>query len=341
MVQQDMMWSIKTCWKMIKDMKALFNNIFQRSFVWEPERKSRLIWSTMEGYPIPPFYARRIDGKKYDFLDGKQRMNAFYGFLNDDYYLIGIPPVTVTNEDGEEVEMDVNGRTFSQLPEELQDRIKDYTVHVYYYDGITDEQVRLLFANLNNGKPLSTKDRNIANCVDLANVSDLGQHDLFKAILTEKGLSTRKHLPMVMKVWEMQNMEISDVSFESRVFNDIIVDTRMTEEETANVKAFLDRYFLIYNKVSELNETRIAKKIMRKMASETHMISLVPFVMQSIAEDVSIDMMAGFMAYLFSDEVTVSEAYEEASKNGSAKNVNIRRRHEALRQKWQEYFTED
>ena len=197
LVKANINWSAKQICKMAEREVLKFDNIIQRSYVWEQKRKSDLIHSMIEGYPIPPFYARKVDGKIYDFLDGKQRMDAIRGFINDEYYLIGIDKVE--SSDGKWI--DINGKNFSELPEDIQDRIKDYSLTIYYYENITPAQTRELFRKLNNGKPLSTKERNIANCVDIVKVSELGQHELFSHILTEKALRTRKQLPIVMKIW--------------------------------------------------------------------------------------------------------------------------------------------
>lgn len=90
LVKMNITWNAKQMVKMFQAEKISVRNIVQRSLVWEDTRKSELIHSMIEGYPVPPFYARRTDGKVYDFLDGKQRLNAISGFLNDEYSLRGI-----------------------------------------------------------------------------------------------------------------------------------------------------------------------------------------------------------------------------------------------------------
>ena len=119
-------WNAKQIAKMANNGTLRFDNIIQRSYVWEQTRKSELIHSMIEGYPVPAFYARRVDGKVYDFLDGKQRINAIKGFINGEYALMGIANVEVVNDDGTTEEMDLNGMKFDDLPEQVQDAIKDY-----------------------------------------------------------------------------------------------------------------------------------------------------------------------------------------------------------------------
>lgn len=52
-------WRAEQIASMIKGKKISFDNLIQRSFVWDKTRKSELIESMIIGYPIPPIYAKR------------------------------------------------------------------------------------------------------------------------------------------------------------------------------------------------------------------------------------------------------------------------------------------
>lgn len=333
-------WSAKQVTKMANNGALVFDNVIQRSYVWEVARKSNLIHSMIEGYPIPPFYARRVDGKKYDFLDGKQRMNAIQGFLNGDYALTGIPEVTYTDAEGNEKTAYIGGMKFDELPEELQDTIKDYSLTIYYYDNISSEQIRTLFAKLNNGKPLSTKEKNIAYCTDIKTVSELGNHPLFMETFTEKAKESRKQLPIVMKIWLMLNEEIEDISFASKDFNPVMTDTIISDEEKNDIIAVLNKAYDIYNTVGKNNSASVAKEVRRKMVSETHLVSLAPFFKWAIDNDINDKLASDFMVELFYKNL-VSDEYAEACKNGCAKNANIAIRHKEIEKKCNEFFRED
>ena len=325
-------WSAKQITKMVANEVLRFDNIIQRSYVWEQVRKSDLIHSMMEGYPIPPFYARKVDGKIYDFLDGKQRMDAITGYISDAYELKGIDLVEL-----DDTMIDVNGKKFSELPEDLQDRIKDYSLTIYYYEAITPEQVRTMFRKLNNGKPLSAKERNIANCVDIIRVSDIGNHELFQKILTEKGRDARKQLPIVMKIWTMLNEEVDSISFDSKNFNEIMQQTRIADDEKERIVAILDKILNVYNLLEE--EKRTERK---KMVNETHLVSLIPFFEKAVDEGIEDKLMADFIVSIFNgNDVVVSDKYKEASRSGSARNASIVIRHNELQKAWGAFFTED
>lgn len=321
-------WNTKQITKMVEKGLLRFDNIIQRSYVWEKTRKSELIHSILEGYPIPPFYARKVDGKIYDFLDGKQRIDAIRGYINNEYYLIGIENI----EDEEGNLIDVSGKTFSELPEELQDRILSYSLTIYYYENITPEQTRTMFKKLNNGKPLSTKERNIANCVDIVKVSDIGEHEIFKHILTEKALDSRNQIPIIMKIWAMLNLDMDKISFMSKDFNEVIQETVITDEEKNEICRVLDKMLAVYN---ILSEDKKDKKVLKKMSTEVHLVSLVPFFNKSIEDN----MLADFIRDTLSGDV--SDEYKTASHEGASKNSSIKVRHEELMKAWDAFFEED
>lgn len=63
-------WSGKQLFKKVMSGDVLFDCTVQRGYVWDTSRKSLLIHSMIEGYPVPAvFFARREDGK-FDALDG-------------------------------------------------------------------------------------------------------------------------------------------------------------------------------------------------------------------------------------------------------------------------------
>lgn len=136
-------WSAKQLKNMIASGKIDFNHIIQRSYVWERKRKSALIESMIIGYPIPPVFAKRSDdgtgkrgGNIYAIMDGKQRLSTVAQFLNDEFALSDLPPVSYMDEaNGGECEADISGMKFSELPEALQDHLNSVIFTVVDENG--------------------------------------------------------------------------------------------------------------------------------------------------------------------------------------------------------------
>jgi hypothetical protein len=129
-------WTAKQLAKMADKGTINFDNAVQRGYVWNNDRKSLLIHSMIVGYPIPPFYAAKMEEKEYHMLDGKQRSNAIREFINGQFELVNVPEVDTA--DGE---IDINGKRFEDLSEDMRDAVSGYSLSIYYFDGISDEEI--------------------------------------------------------------------------------------------------------------------------------------------------------------------------------------------------------
>jgi len=118
---------------------------FQREFVWDETKQSRLIESVLMRIPLPVFYlAERGDGKIV-VVDGLQRLMTFNRYLGGGLAL-RLP----------ESREDLNGKKYEQLPHRLQQRIEDTQLIVYLIDPKVPERIRLdIFERVNSGVPLS------------------------------------------------------------------------------------------------------------------------------------------------------------------------------------------
>lgn len=337
MEKATMNWSCKKMANEYEDKCARTDNIIQRSCVWELRRKSDFIHSLIEGYPVPALYCKKIgvddnDKPIYDFLDGKQRITTIYEFLRNKFYLTGVRDVKLKT--GEM--MCLEGYDFKHLPEELQDKIKDYSLLIYYFINITDEEARIMFRKLNNGKPLSTKERNIAYCNDIENLAEIGKHVFFATSQTEKFLEKRSQIPIIMKMIEMLTKDLDDISFVSKVFNEVMVNAETTKEQRELVVNVLNKAMDVYNCLDEKEKT-----IKTKFAKETNFVSLTPFIKRAINEEISDNLFADFLREVFSGKKSVSDRYKELCSKDSAKTASIKGRHDELEAAWNKFFAAD
>ena len=340
-------WSAKQLKGMVVNGKIDFNHIVQRSYVWERSRKSALIESMIIGYPIPPVFAKRIDdgtgkrgGNIYYIMDGKQRLSTIKEYLNDEFALTTLEPVSYMNDEiGEECVADISDKKFSELPEALQNYLHTITINVTYFDNLTKEEERELFKRLNAGKPLSTKSRLLASCKDIEGLLDIGSHKLFNEMMTDKARANKNQVALVMKVWCMMNQEVNEVCFESKVFNPLLEKTEISETEKLAMIEVFDMMFDAHAALVERKEKKVAKKLY----TETHMVSLVPYFKKAIEEDIDCDMMADWLVEFFgaTEGASVSDMYNEAAGSGSAKSSNIIDRDNALSESFAEFFKTD
>lgn len=335
-------WTNKQVAKMIEKETISFDNIVQRGEVWEVWRMSELIWSILMNYPVPPIYCERSAGndnekiKRFDCLDGKQRCTTIYKFLNDKFALTQLKPIPYIDEDGNEQTIDVSGRKFSELDEELQDIIRDATITVRYYDNLDQSKKAEMFRRLNQGKALSTKTKTLASAKNIGSLLYIGSHKLFHEMLTEKARQNKNQAVIVVKVWTMLNKQIEDVSFASKDFNPMIENMEISDDEKSELNKVFDYILNVHEELIGNHEKDVAKKLY----TETHMISLVPYVKKSIDNNINESIFAEFLINFFKTEndMDVYKEYMEACASGVARNASIVARHNALGKSYEEFF---
>lgn len=339
-------WTNKQVSKMIEKQTISFDNVVQRGEVWERWRMSELIWSIIMNYPVPPIYCERSADdenekiKHFDCLDGKQRCTTIHKFLNDKFALTQLKPIPYLDENGNEQIVDISGLKFSELDEELQDTIKDSTITVRYYDNLDQYKKAEMFRRLNQGKTLSTKARTLASARDIEGLLDIGSHILFEEMLTDKAKANKNQVTLVMKSWVMLNQDVENISFASKDFNPLIEESSIAEEEKIELIRVFDFVAATHTELVE----RVENKVAKKLYTEVHLISLIPYFKKAMENNINEVMMAEWIIDFFrtNNDSKAHSKYAEASNSGVARNTSIVARHNALNESFEEFFkTED
>ena len=269
-------------------------------------------------------YATKDDGV-YSMLDGKQRSNAIADYLSGKFTLTGIPEVTL--EDGTEI--DINGKYFSGLNEELQDALNSYSFTIYYFEDITEDEVSEMFYRLNFGKPLSSVELSRARAKDLKTIQNIGKHELFTTSLTAKAFEKYTHEDLVIKSYIMLTSD--NPCLDTKVVRPIMETTEFTKDDIDLMNAVYDRIFNAYKLIiaDDSPETgKISKRIAKRLLTRTHMLSIMPMVKKSIEDNVSDEMFTNWVKNFFcgTKSVTKYNDYNTRCTSGSghAENVKVR-----------------
>ena len=121
---------------------------FQRNKnLWNEDKQSRLIESLLIKIPLPTFYLDMVEGDKFVVVDGVQRLCAINNFMareSDDPKLLKLQ--------GLEYLQEFNGKTYYELPSNLQRRLNESIIQTYVIKEGTPDKVRnSIFERINTG----------------------------------------------------------------------------------------------------------------------------------------------------------------------------------------------
>ena len=133
---------------------------FQRHFVWDATKSSRLIESALLDIPLPVVYLSEEDDSKESVIDGQQRLTAFFSFIDgkfpsgSDFKLTGLKVFT-----------ELNRKAFRDLDEKIQDKIRYCIIRTIKFRKESQADLKFeVFERLNSGS-VSLNDQELRNCV--------------------------------------------------------------------------------------------------------------------------------------------------------------------------------
>lgn len=336
--EQRITWTTKRLIKEINKENVTFENAVQRSLVWTKDQKSLLIDTILNGYPIPPMYANKnTETKVLDMLDGKQRSNAIKSYINDEFALSSVVSEVECAEEGDKIE--VAGLKFSELPEELRDRILEKTIEIRSYDDLTDEEQNEMFRRINNGKPLSAIELTRVKAKSLAVIQEIANHEIFTHALTEKAFAKYAHEDIVIKAYATLFTE--NPSFETKVIRPLMAEAEITDEQKETIIGCFDKIFEAYKQLKdrELDEEEAKKrdKVCKRMLTRTHLLSLIPL---AVDNTISINDIAEFCNKFFSgSKTTTNEVYNANASRGTGRAESVNNRIREIKKSYSEFVS--
>lgn len=317
--------------ELVEDGTVNFDIDIQRGYVWrDNDKKSAFIRSLILDRHVPPLYFNKI-GDIYDGIDGKQRTLTIIKFLNDEFELSGLEDFVVINDKKETEEIDINGYKFSDLPECFQNAINEYSFTICYTDNASQEEQADTFYNLNNGQSLNAATMNRVKAKSKEQIIRLGKHKLFTDALSKTAMDGHVNEDMVAKAHAILNNE--EVSTDAKWIRPYMREADITEEDELLLMEVFDR---IYNIHSMIDDKKIAKRIYAR----THMISVVPIIVQSLDDGYSDKQMMEWFVTFFCGKKspTTSKGYNDAAGRGTGKNSAVKKRMEEIRKSYDSYF---
>lgn len=159
---------IESLYRKWKRGKLVLQPDFQRQFVWDPAKSSRLIESALLDIPLPVIYLSETENGKINVIDGQQRLTAFFSFIDGKF-----PDGKDFKLSGLRVYTDLNRSYFKGLEEDFQDKIRECKVRTITFKKESHKDLSFeIFERLNTGS-VSLNNQELRNCVYRGNYNEL------------------------------------------------------------------------------------------------------------------------------------------------------------------------
>jgi len=172
---------------------------FQRYFVWDSVKSSRLIESALLDIPLPIIYLSEEQDDRTYVIDGQQRLTAFFSFIDGKF-----PDGKDFKLTGLNVFRELNGKLFKNLPEKWQDKIESYPVHTITFKKDSEGDLKFeIFERLNTGA-VSLNDQELRNCIYRGSYNELlkelsRDNDFMYLLALKKPDSRMKDVELVLR----------------------------------------------------------------------------------------------------------------------------------------------
>lgn len=167
--------SIQEAYNIYRSEKLVVNRNYQRKLVWGVGEKVHLIDSVLRGFPIPLFLFAETSDQKYEIIDGMQRLDALFGFIEqrygisdtgEDQIFFDLAEFSRARQLAESGEFEPQPGKPKLLPAARCADLLDYQLAVTIFDSGEGDQVTEVFRRINSGgRQLSAQEKRQAGVV--------------------------------------------------------------------------------------------------------------------------------------------------------------------------------
>lgn len=217
-----------------KNGKLVIDPMWQRNYVWDDRRASKLIESFLMDIPVPVVYLAKTDDGKYEVIDGVQRLTSIFNFIDGELTLTGLDLLP-----------DLNKKQFSELPRNEQSKLEDATLRAFELSPKTSKNLLfVIFERLNTGG-VALNDMEIRNCIYRGDLNDLikelARFEPFTECVNQRNLSKRM---------ADRSLVLRFLAFYEKGYNKV----------QAGLKAFLNEFFETYQNPTDKKIAEFRKK---------------------------------------------------------------------------------
>ena len=144
----------------LREIKEMFDSgeivpqpDYQRDYIMDDGKASKLVESTLLRIPIPTVYLCEEKPGVFSIIDGQQRLTSFVRFLKNEFKLRGLDEYP-----------ELNGKYFKEIERTYQQIINTTKIHTIEILKESQELKYEIFSRLNQGST-SLKPQELRNCI--------------------------------------------------------------------------------------------------------------------------------------------------------------------------------
>lgn len=223
---------------------------FQRGYVWDRNKATKLVESILLHVPLPLVYTAEEDSGIEVVIDGQQRLTTCFSFIEGEF------PLTKADEErknrGEAVKRrqfklgkmkilsHLKGQNYSDLSPELKKTFNNFQLQIIKISKESHPDVKFeIFERLNTGS-VSLSDQEIRNCIYRGEFNDLlmelANYPLFQKMLGISSSATRmQDVELVLRFLAFNELTHLNYNNKMRGFlNGFMRERRAVSAETAD-----------------------------------------------------------------------------------------------------------
>jgi hypothetical protein len=202
--------------------KLILQPEFQRMYVWDAVRASRLVESVLLGIPLPVIYLNEEQDGTQNVIDGQQRLTSLFSYKRGKF-----PDGSVFKLKGLTTHTELIGLEYKDLPDELQERINDYAIRTILFRKESDHGLQYeIFERLNSGS-MALSQQELRNCTLRGPLNEI-----LKELAQDKDYN--ELLNVSEPEWRMWNVEL--------VLRFVALESKGYLKYTAPMKRFMNGF---------------------------------------------------------------------------------------------------
>lgn len=188
-------WNIRD---MVDENDLILNPEYQREYVYDNVKASRLVESVLLDIPIPSVYLSEEEDGSYSTIDGQQRITSLVRFTKNEFALSKLGILS-----------ELNGVRFKDLPKAYQRKFKTSTLEAICINKESGASKFEIFARLNQGA-VSLNAQELRNCVYRGPFNDLldelATHPLTKELFGVDN-KRKKYQETILRFFAIRNLD--------------------------------------------------------------------------------------------------------------------------------------